>query len=183
MSEEHRCAKDLEVYETWSRESGVWQLVPRPRPRQMWASRTLLQCTLDSGPTSQLPPRLPSLCLFKNIFNCLFLDTNGTPLHWKRKPTLRAGLHHRPWSSIMKSGLFQWFDLTVKLPWSDFLKNQFTKSLDPSVGVNRIWINMNDHASKSECFNFFNICSKKSNFGKFLRGWPSSSSSSSILSL
>ena len=34
-------------------------------------------------------------------------------------------------------------------------KNKIIKSLGPSLSVNRMWINRNDHASKSECVDFF----------------------------
>ena len=43
---------------------------------------------------------------------------------------------------------FPWSNLTVQHPWSHFLKNQFTKSLCPSLGVNQMWTERNDHASK-----------------------------------
>jgi hypothetical protein len=50
----------------------------------------------------------------------------------------------------------------IQLFWTHFLKkkNQFTKPLGPSLGVNRIWTKRNDHASKSECAYVFNICPK-----------------------
>ena len=42
------------------------------------------------------------------------------------------------------------------------LKNQFTKPLGPSLGVNRMFTKKNDHAPKSECADFFfNICPKR----------------------
>jgi hypothetical protein len=34
--------------------------------------------------------------------------------------TLRAGLHHGPWSRTMEHGLFPWSNLMVQLPWSQF---------------------------------------------------------------
>ena len=49
----------------------------------------------------------------------------------------------------------------VQLSWSNFLKNQFTKPLGPSLGLSRMWTKRNDHAPKSECVDFFNICPKK----------------------
>ena len=54
----------------------------------------------------------------------------------------------------MEDGLFSWSDLMVQLPWSDFLKNQFTKPLGSSLGVNQMWTKRNDHAPKSECADF-----------------------------
>ena len=45
--------------------------------------------------------------------------------------------------------------------WFFFKKNQFAKPLGPSLGVNRMWIERNDHAPKSECADFFNICPKR----------------------
>ena len=61
----------------------------------------------------------------------------------------------------MEGGLFPWSDFIVQLSWSDFLKNQFIKPLDPSLDVNRMWTRMDDHAPKSECVDFLNICPKK----------------------
>ena len=52
-------------------------------------------------------------------------------------------------SPTMEDGLFPWSDLMVQLPWPDFLENQFTKPLGPSLGVNRMWIKKNDHAPRS----------------------------------
>lgn len=49
---------------------------------------------------------------------------------------LRASIHHGPSSRTMKDGLFPWFDFMVQLPWSNFLKIQFTKPLGPALGVN-----------------------------------------------
>jgi hypothetical protein len=43
------------------------------------------------------------------------------------------------------------------LPWSNFhgpissKKNQVTKPLGPSLGVNRMWTKRSDHAPESEC--------------------------------
>ena len=56
---------------------------------------------------------------------------------------------------------FPWSNLMVQLSWSDFLKNQFTKPLGPSLIVNRMWTKRNDHAPNNECVDFFNICPKK----------------------
>jgi hypothetical protein len=60
----------------------------------------------------------------------------------------------------MDDGLFMWSDLMVQLPWSDSFKNQFTNILGPSLGVNQMWTERNDHAPESECDDFLNICSK-----------------------
>ena len=35
------------------------------------------------------------------------------------------------------------------------LKKSVLKALGPSLGVNQMWIKKDDHASKSECANFF----------------------------
>ena len=59
---------------------------------------------------------------------------------------MRAGLHHEPWSPTMEDGLFS---------WSNFLKNQFTKSLGLTLGANQMWIKRNDHASKNEWTYYF----------------------------
>ena len=56
----------------------------------------------------------------------------------------------------------------VQLPWSDFFKKkiQFTKYLGLSLGVNRMWAQRNDHASKRECVDSFNICPKRTILGE-----------------
>ena len=60
-----------------------------------------------------------------------------------------------PWT--MKSDHGRWPFSMVQLPWFDFLKNQLTKSLGPSLGVNQMWTKRNDHAPKSECVLMFLI--------------------------
>ena len=53
----------------------------------------------------------------------------------------------RPWKfSIVR--------LDGPISRSDFLKNQFTKLLGSSLGVNRMWTKRNHHAPKSECVDF-----------------------------
>ena len=53
----------------------------------------------------------------------------------------------------MEDGLF---------PWSNFFpKIKIRKPLGPSVGVNQMWTQRNDHASNSDCVDFCNICPKK----------------------
>jgi hypothetical protein len=54
----------------------------------------------------------------------------------------------------MEDGLYPWSRFIVQLPWSNFLKNQFTKPLGPSLGVNQMWTKRSDHAPKSECADF-----------------------------
>ena len=67
----------------------------------------------------------------------------------KGSSTLRASLHHGPWSRTMEDGLYPWSDLMVQHPWFDFLKeNQFTKPLDSWLGVDQMWIKRNDYAPK-----------------------------------
>jgi hypothetical protein len=68
-----------------------------------------------------------------------------------------------PWTTkrTMEDGVFPWSNFMVQLPWSDFLKYQFTKPLGPSLGVNQIWAKRNDHAPKSECVDSFKICPKR----------------------
>ena len=46
-------------------------------------------------------------------------------------------------------------------PWSNFLKKQFTKPLFSLLGVNRMWTKRNDHAPKTSCAGFLNICPKE----------------------
>jgi hypothetical protein len=75
-------------------------------------------------------------------------------------------LSSRPfYTMIMKSDHggwpFPWSGLLVQLPWSGFQKDQFTKPLGPSLGVNQMWTKRSDHAPKSECVDIFNICPKK----------------------
>ena len=43
----------------------------------------------------------------------------------------------------------------VQHPWSDFLKNQFTKLVGLSLGVNRMWIKRDDHAPKVDVMMIF----------------------------
>ena len=84
---------------------------------------------------------------------------------------LRVGLHNGSWSWTMEDGLFQWSSLMVNLLCSDFLKNQFTKPLSPSLGVNQMWTKKNDHAPKSEGVDFFNTCPKRAVLKK-IQVWP-----------
>ena len=46
------------------------------------------------------------------------------------------------------------------------LKKSVLKALGPSLGVNRMWTKKNDHASKSECADFFLIRAQKGQFKK-----------------
>ena len=41
------------------------------------------------------------------------------------------------------------------------LKKIVLKALDPSLGVDQMWIKKNDHAPKSECAEFFLIHAQK----------------------
>ena len=47
---------------------------------------------------------------------------------------LKAKGRFTPWT--MEDGIFPWSDLMVQLPWFGFLKNQITKPLGFSRGVN-----------------------------------------------
>ena len=67
---------------------------------------------------------------------------------------LRATLHHGPRSKTMEDGIFPWSDFMVQLPWFDFLRNQFTKPLGPSLGLHPMWTKRNDRASTNECDDF-----------------------------
>ena len=69
-----------------------------------------------------------------------------------------------PWT--MKSEHERWPNSMVQLLWSNFLNNQFTKPLGPSLGVNLMWTTRNDHAPKSECVDVFLICAQKGQFQK-----------------
>ena len=76
-------------------------------------------------------------------------------------------------SCTMKTTHGRWFFFPcsvfmVQLPWSDFLKNQFTKPLGPSLGVNWMWTKRNDHVLKSECIFFFLIYVQKRKFWRNL---------------
>ena len=116
----------------------------------MWRGKSQLPCSLQlrlhGSPSSDLGLRTWEPC--------------------EAALNLRASLHHGPWSRTLEDGLFAWFDLMVQLPWSDFLKNQFTKPLGPSLGVNWIWIKRNDHAPKSECVDLFFFNVQKGQFWK-----------------
>jgi hypothetical protein len=77
-------------------------------------------------------------------------------LQWNiSKLILRVYLHHGPWSRTMKDGLFMWSDLMVQLSWSNFFKDQFTKSLSLSLGVNQMCTKRIDHAPRNGCADFF----------------------------
>jgi hypothetical protein len=43
-------------------------------------------------------------------------------------------------------------------------KHQFTKPVDPSLGVNQMWVKRNDHAPKKWMCWCFNMCPKKGTF-------------------
>ena len=70
-----------------------------------------------------------------------------------------------PWT--MKSDHGRQHFSMVQLPLYDFWKKQFTKPLGPSLGVNQMWTKRKNHAPKSECADFFNICPKKAVLKKF----------------
>jgi hypothetical protein len=80
--------------------------------------------------------------------------TSFTTPQWCRFLKAHLGLVYTngPWSQTMEDGLF---------PWSDFLKNQLTKSLELWLRVNQMWTKRNGHAPKNECADFFNICAKR----------------------
>ena len=59
-------------------------------------------------------------------------------------------------AQTMKSHHGRW-----PFPWSKYLKNQFTKPFDPSLDVNQMWTERNDHASKVNVLIFRNLCPKK----------------------
>ena len=65
------------------------------------------------------------------------------------------GRGHKGWFTpwTVKSDHRRWAFFRVLI----FLKDQCTKSLGPSLGVNRMW-------TKSECVGFFNVCPKKGDF-------------------
>jgi hypothetical protein len=85
---------------------------------------------------------------------------------------LRAGLHHGPWSRTVKDDLLPWSDFMVQFLGSDFLENQFIKLLGPSLGVNGMWTKRNDHAPKSECVGFSNICLERVVLKNKIQVWP-----------
>jgi hypothetical protein len=58
----------------------------------------------------------------------------------------------------VEDDLLPWSDFIFQFLGSDFLENQFIKLLGPSLGVNGMWTKRNDHAPKSECVGFSNIC-------------------------
>jgi hypothetical protein len=72
-----------------------------------------------------------------------------------------------PWT--MKSDHERW-----PFPWFNFFKNQITKPLGLSLGVNRMWTKRNDHTPTSECAKFFLIYVQKEKFWlkKKIQVWP-----------
>ena len=70
----------------------------------------------------------------------------------------------------MQDGRFPWSNLMIQHPWFDFLKNQCTKHVDPSLGVNQMWTKRNDHAPKANVLIFFFFkCPKRANLKKKLK--------------
>jgi len=67
----------------------------------------------------------------------------------------------------MNSNHGRWFFSVVR-----FLRNQFTKPLGPSLGVNWMWTKRSNHASKNECAKFCNICPKRAILKKNIQIWP-----------
>ena len=66
-----------------------------------------------------------------------------------------------PWSFPMSKGLLSWSKFMVTITWSNSLKNIYLKPLGPWLGVNQTWTKGSDHALKSGCSNFCNICPQK----------------------
>jgi hypothetical protein len=61
-----------------------------------------------------------------------------------------------PWEMAFFYGLTSWSNFRF-----EFFKKQFAKPLGPSIGINPMCTKRNDHAPKSECANFLNICLKR----------------------
>ena len=78
---------------------------------------------------------------------------------------LRVGVHH---GHGYHDNLFPSSDFMVQIPWSNFLKNQVTKSFGPSLGVNWMWTKKNDHAPQSEYVHFFNAFPIRTILGFFI---------------
>jgi hypothetical protein len=57
----------------------------------------------------------------------------------------------------MEDGIFSWSNFHGLISY----KNQFIKSLGPSLGVNQMWTKRSDHTPRSECVNLKNKCPKK----------------------
>ena len=72
----------------------------------------------------------------------------GSRMKGDVSPTMRGPgrLHHGPW----KMAFFQWSDLMVQHPWSNFLRNQFTKPLGSSLGVNQMWIKRSEMTMRQQ---------------------------------
>jgi len=62
----------------------------------------------------------------------------------------------------MEDVLFSRSNLTIQLPWSDFLKKSIYKAFGPSLALNQMWTKRNDHAPKSECADFLIYVQKTS---------------------
>ena len=67
------------------------------------------------------------------------------------------------WNWTMEDGLFSLSDLRVQHSGMNSSKNQFTKLLGPSLGVNWMWTKRNDHAPKVNVL-FFLIYAQKGKF-------------------
>ena len=74
---------------------------------------------------------------------------------------LRGCLLHGPWSCPMSKGIFPKVIIHGNTSMIPFLENVFLKPLNPWLGVNQTWTKRSDHAPKSGCAVFFNICSKR----------------------
>ena len=86
--------------------------------------------------------------------------------------SLRANLHHLPWSWNMEGGMFSWSNLMVQISWSDPLKKSIYKAFGPLTRCNSMWTKRNDQASKGECVGFLNISPKLAIFRKPNQVWP-----------
>ena len=58
----------------------------------------------------------------------------------------------RPWKMAFFQSSTSWSNIHGPI---FFKKNQYTKPLGPSLGVNQMWTKENDHAPKNECADFF----------------------------
>ena len=93
-------------------------------------------------------------------WGCILKGCFVRGIFWRANSRLK-GVEDFNLEHCMEDGLCPKSDSMGQLLWSGFLKYQFTKSLGPSVIVNRMWTERNEHAPKRECYDLFNICPKE----------------------
>ena len=127
----------LDFVYNWN-DSKTWY---RWRRRKLNRSLSAAAYIDDSWPTFKFT--------YQDWFHIASITSNEEPVH-------TMAHEGGPWKMAFFHGLTWWSNFHGPIS----LKNQLTKSLGPSVGVNRMWTKRYDHALKRECVDFFNIVSK-----------------------